>query len=46
MHRYLKTHPRYTYGKHHYAAADFGLDEAQEQARYASYLNRFGKYLH
>ena len=45
MRTYLRNHPRHRYGPHRYAAADFGLDEHQEQALYPGYLSSFMEYL-
>jgi hypothetical protein len=38
---YIAGHPRGARGEHRYALDDFGLDEAEERARFASYVERF-----
>lgn len=42
MHRYLDDKPRGAHGPHHYALADFGLDESVERERFRFYTDRFG----
>jgi hypothetical protein len=38
---FLRDNPQHKHGRHHYAAADFGLDEAEIGRRFARYLERF-----
>jgi len=42
MEAWLKQNPQHKAGKHSYALADYGLDRAKVEARFARYLERFG----
>ncbi len=45
MRAYLERHPRNLYGEHRYSAAEFGLDEAREEALFSGYLSRYAGFL-
>jgi hypothetical protein len=41
MQEWFDAHPQHQAGKHSYSLADYGLDRATVEARFASYLERF-----
>jgi hypothetical protein len=42
MRQYLAQNPKDKHGRHEYSLEEFGLDPAQEEARYKPYRERFG----
>ena len=42
MERWLASNPQHKAGKHSYSLAEYGLDRAKVEARFARYLERFG----
>jgi hypothetical protein len=38
---YIAAKPKGAHGEHHYALGDFGLDAAEQRARFAAYCEHF-----